>query len=345
MIAFVLLNHLYVHRCEIQNRTLRKKCKHTALIDGCRKFFHPCVLAVKCTWKKKTFYTMNMFPWTIIIVFSVAGFCVLPVCWFTANRVCIKLPFPQNVPWKRLRIFSRVWISMCFASVWVALKPQPSSIIHYDAEWAWQIPLFSALATLLIFQDMQITLSACFVLTNISVVGLGCLTSFAVVSLMWSLRMSAAAQGLLFAIIQPSISASAVLLQDVYTSYKNTIFISHCIEVVVSFLSLMNNSARDDEFNVWEIPVYGFLSYTIGSTFAFLCILFVAPKWKCCSTPEPKPSVVMATIHVEEDDEREAAQVTQATTNELPAPPPVVSQTESRAQRTHHSHIQRARSR
>lgn len=100
--------------------------------------------------------------------------------------------------------------------------------------------------------------------------------------MLWAARASQELQTVLFSIIQPTLSGVVTVTQSrVREHWRKHVQYSHILEVLVTFQSFVYGETFSDDFTAWRQPLFAFVSYTLGILFILLCVLFIAPHWKC----------------------------------------------------------------
>ena len=221
---------------------------------------------------------LNMYWLIFVLLLSLCT--VLPLGWAGCNRIlCARVPTLSC--FRHLRLFLRVWVSMFFASLWLSVQPN-QSVTSTPLEWQWQLPLFAAIPIVMTFGEFRKPISCCLLTMRLMIATMGCLSSLAIVTIVWALKSSKTAQGVALCTLQPTFSASIVTVQNnIRPSRRSYLEYSHLLEVMITFQSFVYGANASDEFTAWKLPVYAFASFGVGIVVILICVLFIAPDWRC----------------------------------------------------------------
>ena len=61
----------------------------------------------------------------------------------------------------------------------------------------------------------------------------------------------------------------------------------------------MYGANASDAFTAWKLPIFAFVSFSFGMIIILLCVLFIAPRWRCGI----RQDVTENEISEEEDEE------------------------------------------
>ena len=204
---------------------------------------------------------------------------VMPLMWFVCNRVCCRqFPAKYANAGASMRLFVRVWFCMLFACLWLSVQPrQRVSVVALG--WEWQLPLYAAIPVVLTFNRQTRRITACLLLEKIGVAIGACLSALVILTVVWVARRSQIWQGVVLSLMQPTFSASCVLLQSARKNLRTGLFHTHILETIIVFDSFTYGSTFSETFTVWKLPVFAFVSYIFGVFVVFMGALFIALPW------------------------------------------------------------------
>lgn len=202
-------------------------------------------------------------PYLIFVLIALSCVSIVSCSWIAKKITCI----PAQVIPDSTNLYVKVYLCILFTCVWISLTPYEEFPAHSNAFWEWQVPQYFALHVIFSFlkndadhlKSSILYKSLIFSIASLS----SFLSSFTIITIVWSARSSKAFQTILFSTLQPSLSCLFV-----FAGRRSEKFLlateCHLLELLSCFESFAYGVAKSDGFMSWKIPLYGFLSFSLG---------------------------------------------------------------------------------